>query len=564
MNFPLQNIEAHLNEESLLHGEQLMQEGAVLQLVEAEKHFWLAQVEDNRVWEVEVKISPSKVTAISCDCDRFRQQKMCGHVAATLFRLRQEMNNRVKPKKITREGIEESNPRRLTTGVVLEQVSHEDLVAFVRQYAKANRNFAIALKARFAPDISDMDSKEKYLQLLDSTISAARRPDRTFNQRGASSIYKVLLEIEQHMEDAMAQRHLMEVFVVAQSVIEKGTPILRKTQYLQEELRQQVRAAFDLLRQVITLLPPRSLRESIWEYAITEGAKMIYRSNQVDQYFFRLLAAMADEPSKNDQLLDMLDDQITRYYFEKRELAPVLLQKLTLLEKLNRTDDLQQFIQRYIGNEDVLFFAVKQAMQRQDFKSAKVLAQTALQNGVSKSILSEMEEVLLQIAEEEGDIEKVHFFAEKRLTTTQYIEYYRTLKRTASIDWKTYSVELLEKIRLLPYSISRQRLIAGIFQEEGHFHKLLEHLQQSKSLDLAREFGQCLLQYDPEMAYLLYRELFYHYLKNHVGRKPSEKIRLIIHDLYESDFELLAERLIEELRSQFPERHSLMEELELL
>ncbi|MFN7118271.1 MAG: SWIM zinc finger domain-containing protein [Saprospiraceae bacterium] len=564
MNFPLQNIEAHLDEESLLHGEQLLQEGKVSELLEAEKHLWLAQVEDNRLLEVEVKISPSKVLAASCECERFRQEKMCGHISAVLLKLRQERSEKIPPKAPPVERSEEPAPRRLTTGVVLEQVSHEDLVAFVRQYAKTNRNFAIALKARFAPDVSDIDSKEKYLQLLDTTISSARRPDRTFNQRGANSIYKVLLEIEQQMEDAIVQRHLVEAVVMAQSVIEKVTPLLRKTQYLQEELRQQVRHAFDTLRQVLNLLPPPTLREAIWEYGFTEGSKIIYRSNQVDQYFFRLLLSMSDESSKTEQLLELLEEQITRYYFEKRDIAPVLLQKLTLLEKLDRTEELQAFIQRYITNEEILHFAVKQAMQRQDFKHAKILAQSALANGVSKNITAEMEDTLLQIAEAEEDWENVRLYAGLRLLATLNAQYYITLKRILHQNWKELYPSLLHSIKQLPYSPGKQRLIAAIYQEEGLYPELAQHLEQAKSLDLAREFGLYLVEYDINIAFQLYNDLFFHYLKNHVGRKPSEKIRTIIHQLYEKNYDELAERLIENLRTEFPERHSLMEELELL
>lgn len=566
MIFLLQNIEAHLDDESLLHGEQLLQEGKVLTLLEAEKHLWLAQVNDGRMLEVEVKISPSKVLAASCECERFRREKMCGHLAATLLKLRQELTNKAKSKikLVVPERTEDASPRRLTTSVVLEQVSHEDLVAFVRQYAKTNRNFAIALKARFAPDVSDIDSKEKYLQLLETTISAARRPDRTFNQRGANSIYKVLLEIEQQIEDALVQRHLAEAMVMAQSMIEKVTPLLRKTQYLQEELRQQVRVAFDILRQVLNLMPPPSLREAIWEYCFTEGSKIIYRSNQVDTYFFRLLLFMADEPAKTEQLLELLEEQITRYYFEKREIAPILLQKLTVLEKLNRTEELQQFIQRYIANEEILHFAVKQAMQRQDFKHAKVLAKTALDNGVSKNIAAEMEDALLQIAEEEGDADSLRLYAGLRLLATLNAEYYQILKRTLHQDWHKIYSKILHEIKQLPYSVSKQRLLAAIYQEEGLYNELLVHLQHTKSLDLAREFGITLVAFDANLSFQLYNDLFFHYLKNHVGRKPSEKIRLIIHQLHEKNYDELAERLIENLRSEFPERHSLMEELESL
>ncbi len=563
MNFSLQHIENHLDEESLLHGEQLLQDGKVMHLHEAEKHLWLAQVEDERTLEVEVKISPSKVTAASCECDRFLREKKCGHIAATLLQLRQEINKKPKPIRPQPTNMEDA-PRRLTTGVVLEQISHSDLVAFVKQFAKTNRNFAIALKTRFAPDVTDMDSKEKYLQLLDTTISAARRPDRTFNHRGSNSIYKILLEIEQQMEDAILQRHLAEAVVMAQSIIEKITPLLRKVQSLQDELRQQIRSAFDILRQVLALLPPPGLRESIWEYGVTEGAKLIYRSSQVDQYFFKLLLPMAEEPVKAEQLLELQEEQITRYYFEKRPLAPALLQKLTLLEKLGKTEEIQQFINRYLATEEILYYAVRQAMQQNDFRRAKLLANSALENGVSKSIAAEMEEVLLQVAAEEGDMDSLRTFAERRLMATLNVFYYQMLKKAIVTNWNIEHQRLLVNIRQLPYSTGKQRLIAAIYKEEEQYNDLSEHLQHVKSLDLTREFGYTLLDYDKELAYKLYHIVFHHYLKNHIGRKPSEKIRAIIRQLYELNAEALAERLIENLRTEFPERHSLMEELELL
>ena len=62
MNFPLQNIEVHLDEQSLLAGETLLEAGSVEDLKEVEKNLWVAKVVDQQNYEVEVKLSPSRLS----------------------------------------------------------------------------------------------------------------------------------------------------------------------------------------------------------------------------------------------------------------------------------------------------------------------------------------------------------------------------------------------------------------------------------------------------------------------------------------------------------------------
>ncbi len=562
MNFPLQYLESYLDEASLLAGEQLLEEEGVHDLQEVSRNFYIAKVRDGKIYEVEAKISPSKVTATTCDCNRFQEEKQCGHIAAVLMVLRQHVVQTLAAR--APEAAGEETPRRLTTGAVLDQVNHDDLVAFIKQYAKTNRNFALALKARFAPNVSNIDSREKYLQLLDSTIAAARRPDRTFNQRGANSIYKMLLEIHHQIEDALTLRYLAEAVVMAQSIIEKIAPLLRKLQALEQEIRQQVLEAFEVLEMVLELSPPLDLRESIWAYCLRECPKLLYRNVQLDQYFLRVLIEMAAEEEEVEQLLDLLDRQIHRYFFEKRELAKILLAKLSLLEKLGRVEDVQNFVNENITNEEVLLFAVRQSLSKGNYSRVKMLANIGLERSENKDTIALLEETLLKIALSEQDLASIAHFGKRRLLQTFDFEYYKMLRERLAHDWTAYFPEVLETLRLLPSFKEKMRLLAAIYYEEGFLKELFTYLYETQSLDLVQEFGHLLLPYDREGVYHLYNNLFQHYLNYHIGRKPSEKIRAIIHRLYESGAAEIADALVENLRANFSERHTLMEELELL
>lgn len=108
MNFPLQNIETYLDEESLLLGESLLEAGSVEDLREVDKHLWVAKVNDRQGYEVEVKLSPSRVLAATCDCDRYRDIGICEHLAAAILLLRrrqQEKKQRRQKQRKTQKNV---------------------------------------------------------------------------------------------------------------------------------------------------------------------------------------------------------------------------------------------------------------------------------------------------------------------------------------------------------------------------------------------------------------------------------------------------------------------------
>ncbi len=560
MNFPLQHIEAYIDEAALIEGEQLIDEGRVLGLHEAERHFWLAQVQHDRTYEVEVKISPSKVRAVSCDCARFRETGQCGHIAAVLLLLRRELTIASPTPEPTPPPAPEP-ARRLTTGAVLEEVSHEDLLAFVKQYAKTNRNFALALKARFLPQVAGMDSREKYLLLLDSTIAAVRRPDRTFNQRGAAKIHKILLEIHHQIEEAVVQGYLAEAVVMAQSIIEKTTPLLRKLESRQEEIQLQIKRAFQVLQQILTKTPPPALREDIRAYCLRECRKLLYRNNRLTPYFYQVLMQAAQDPEHDQQLLDLLDEQLARYPLDNRELARMLFLKYTLLEKLDRRADLHGFVRTEAPGAEVLLLLLRQLWQKDRPEQAKTLALNALKATTDERQAAAIRELLLEIAEAEGDAAAVIAYAEAQLLYNLDFAGLANLKKAAGEGWVSYRPALLTKIKTLEATPAQARLLATIYQTEGLYAELLALLRTTRSIELVGDFGHLLLPHERAGVFALYKTLFEDYLHGHVGRKPSEKVRKIIRRLHQHGAKDMVEALVSHLLQSFPERHTLVEEL---
>ena len=563
MNFQLRNLETHISEFALTEGEFLLERQQISNLVELERHLWIANVGTEPTYEVEVKISPSKVLAATCDCDDFTREKMCPHVAALLLMLRKKRTE-LQQKKQQREKKKRST-KKLTTGLILDQIGSEDLKAFVKQYAKTNRNFAIALKARFASEISVIDSEEKYAQLLETTIKAARRPDRQISHRGSQKIEKVIEQLLGQAADQIALKQFSEAFIICRSILDKIPPIINKLTGGEEALMRSITKTFDNLNQILDRQPPAALRESIWNYGLEESGKAVYRKIQFDRVFFELLLRLADESDQFDQLLFLLDTQISHYQNQQVDHASFLLMKLNTLEKAGREEATQELIENNLNRQEVLLFAINHAYDHQHYARVKTLATAGLKTSRLRAMHQDLEEMLFQVARREGDKKKLYEFGLKRLLSTSQESYFLQLKEAldSQASWPRRLKKILNALDELPDTIPRRQLKAAIFATEELESELIDLIRNTRSLEILHQHsGQLSANHKKQIAQL-YQDLLQSYLSNHLGRKPSQKIRILISQLHQQGAHDLATSLVEDFRRQFPERHSLMEELEI-
>jgi hypothetical protein len=562
MNFPIADIELHVSEACFLQGERLFEEGKVGAPFELERQLWLVEVADGRSYEVEIRLSASKVTQAACECELFQKGSECGHFAAALLALRRKWSEQQDKKKVA-AAKKERRPGNLSTGIILDNISPQDLADFVRQYAKANRNFAIALKTRFAPSVSVADNKGKFLELLEGAISVSRKADRSLNARGVQKIRAVLDEMLEQMRTALVQQHFTDAVDMAQSIIEKITSLLRKAGERQQELREPIQEAFGILREVVVRQAPPVLLDALWHYLSEESRKLIYRSNSIDLHFLRLMSVMSATDDKTEELLARISEQIGKYLSEGRDPSAVVLLQLQLLEQSGKTLEAQHLVEKYLSAPEVLLFAVRSAAGKEDWKRVELLGNAGLKMQLPPAVVGELEDLLLQWAILENKPEDITRLAQSRFFRSLDIKYYRVFRAVNAENWNGRSDLVLEQLRRMPFSMQRRSAIAAVLAEEGRLEALFDYMKDARSLDLLLQFGAHLLPGMESRLLDLYRELLEQYLRGHVGPKPSQRVREIVEQLYRNGMPHIAAQLVGIIRSEYPERHTLQEEMQI-
>lgn len=564
MIFFLQHIERHIDETLLIQGEELYIQDGVLALEEIEQHLWAFKIieEDDARYEVEIQITPSKVKAYTCDCERFKAEKNCPHIVAALLALRRRKSDEKKQKRKNKQRQNQSN-KKLSIQQILDQLEREELIHIIKDFTRQNRAFALSLKARYAYKVPSVDSQKAYLQLVNSVIQMARRPDRTFNKRGAASIAKILEEMLEQMHLHLVQQQYAEVFILAQSILLKVPPILGKIQSDEALLNPPLEKVLKLLLQLIQASIPPALRERIWEFLIEEYVKIAYRNHGLDVLFHPILIRLAAEDEQEMLLLETSELMLDHYRIEDRPLAQALYFHYLLWEKKYGKKAIHQFFthitQEPLERSELIHYSIRQ----KDYKRAEQFAKATLKVADSVTDKIKGKTFLLRLAELQQDHKKTIKLAQDLFLTSKELSYFRKIKKAAEENWPEVRSQVIQKLEKQLSTSDSHKLLPQIYGEEGMEEELLAYITQHPSLELLVNFDRYLLPAHEQRLKSVYVGEVQLYLNAHLGRISSTKIRSIIQHLHSLGAHSIGNELVHVIRKDYAERPSLMDELSL-
>ena len=560
MFFALKNIESEFSEQLVLLAESLMDMGKVSNPKKIEKNLWLMEVrqDDELTFEVEIQISGKKIKAFTCDCENFSANKKCDHSVAGMLQLRKSQNLKAL-KKRTEQRPKSTAPKKLNISSVLNNVSHDELKEFIRAYSRKDKRFSLAIKAKFANAVKLEDSKEKYIQLLNATLTAVRKTNGTINYSGTLQVRKVVSDVLDHLEDALALEHYREVVDMLQAILEKIIPIIRLTAPNEKILAQMIAQTLESLKELTRQKLPQDLKKELWEFCLKELNKSTYRKHQIQQLLYDNLFTLTNEKKKAVQVLEKIDLLLSEQ--TNRETAiPLLLFKFGLLEK-HQPKALDKFIEAHLNEKEILMAAIEKTFHQKDFSKTKQLVNKGLADQKLIKVKNTLNEYLLKIAIATNQKKDIIHYARIRFFNTLDFSYFKILKSTIDKKWKSELKIIIDELESTPYHPKKKNIFAEIYASENLPHELFTYIKKIRSLELLQQYDDQLLEYSKQDVYVLYEDLLVSYLQSHIGRKASERIRIILFHLKKIGANKLVHRLIKEFKTEYKERHTLMEEL---
>ncbi|MBK8564675.1 MAG: hypothetical protein IPN76_15410 [Saprospiraceae bacterium] len=558
MNFLLKNLELELDDRYLLVGEKLLDESKLTRLFENEPHLWIAQVDG---YEVEIQISPSRVRAYSCECDQFGREKMCGHVAAGLIGLRRkrfelaaEPKQPAKTKPLTYQ--------KLTINAILDNVTQDELAAFVRSFARTNKQFSLALRAKFAIKVPLFDNHGKFNQLLDAAIQSYRKANDRISASGVIQLQNLLEELQGQADDALALEHFAECWAMLSAIVGRFSPILKKLDGDEEPLKKHIQQTFLKIGQLAAQGLPPSLQSEIRDFCAAEFNRPAYRLNGLSGYLLRTWIILSKDMESFQEVLASLDAELAKPRTDTAYQATLLHLKFELISRPGLEAALKAFTIECLAEPAKLLQLVAAISPTGDFRPIKDLVEKGFRLVPDENIKAQLEPVLLHIAQMEGKKDVIASIARQRFLDTRDFAFYEQCKAHHEGNWRTFVKRLLADL-VLRYDF-RQNIgtIANILGLESRHKDLLKLLSEQQSLDLLVQFDRYLLKTKPQEVAKLYELLLKNYLADHLGLKASKKIRSIFEHLDKQGAASISEQLLDAMKTAFPKRIFYLDEME--
>ncbi len=567
INFPLSDIELNIDDDLLEKAEQLEQKQAFKALSEVEKGLWTSRFDESEegITETEVQLSGSRVRNYTCECEVFRQYNICHHIALTLIALRRrrqrEADARQERQQMIQKMKETESPSRLTIPNILKKIDTSELMEFVSDYARSDKQFAIALKTRFAGSLNAENDLSHYKTLIDNTLKSVKNPKGKITPKGWLQVLTMVDELRQKSESHFKKGILQVSFDLIKMTLPIVHRFLRSTDSPKIKMEKRQIYMMEILRGVSELGISPELKENIWEFIRQEynqNARYVFSDRLYDW-----LLKNGDTPTRYEQFSTDIDHQIDSFSQNLEVKDRLLTQKIQLLQKNGRTEEASRLILSSSQNPEVLFFAIENALEGGDFVLAKSLSINGLEIFKNTtSTLYQIEEFLFSIAEKSSDTEGVLFYGQKLLVRTLDMSYWEKLK---SLYMGVSRVrEIVESIENQPYRIEKRDALAAIYFSENEIDKLIEFIKNLQSLELLRRYGVEIWQADAEKGVELHTHIINEFLFSHLGRPPAQRIRGILEGHLAKNAKELVDKIKQNLLENFAERPSITEEMEAM
>ncbi len=546
----LKDFEHFISPATWYAADDLVQAGQVKNLREIERHLWVALVEtDEGNFESEVMITPHKIKAYACECFTEGRRLMCPHIAATLIKIRQFYNQREEARRIKAAEKPANELTRFTVQTALDNASPEALADFVRDFARRDRDFALALKTRFAVHVTE--SENPYALVLDSVLPKPSVKTK-ISEPDFRRLRKALDGLEEQLSIAKGALDFRSDFQISSAIFLKINPLHAKAEgNRRSALLYFCQKSFEALINIHSSAPSPELRESVWEILFSFGIKSPFPL-ELEREGLRFIAESSKEEAKFDKVREVFDQ--TPYP------APAFILQLFLSALAVRKIPLAavRVLDDYLENPDMIKDAFLQLYYLNYWEAATLVGEHFLNKNIFPIGQSrELENVLLFIAEQTNDQARQTILLRQRFLLSGSSAVFEKLKIAAAERWPKEREKLLAELR----SKKDFSKTAALLSSEGDLEKLAELIENHGDLNMMQRYESAFLTEKKDFVQARYTSFLSQYLEEHFGAPAAQQVRLRLSELLQKGEEEMVMKIIRELTVRFSDRISLGGEL---
>ncbi|MBW6480929.1 MAG: SWIM zinc finger family protein [Bacteroidales bacterium] len=563
MQIPLTQFEQYIDETILKRGLQYFKKGHVHEPEEISPGEYAAIVEGTEDYTVQLTLKNGIITEHVCDCP-YDFGPVCKHVAAVILYLQQdelELNKKTTRTKTSQSAIP---AKRKTVAQqvdeLLEKATHDELKQFVREKASANAPFRNLFLSSFAQHNSN-ESKELYEKQVKSILKTASDRHGFIDWSASRIVGNAVDNLLESAQKQINNRNYKSAVFICTAVMEKMTEALQYSDDSNGDIGGSVDAAYEMLYAIAQEQLSEEIRKLIIEYCFTSFDKQIYSGWDWHIGVLRLAAFLLKTEEETEHIFRQID-KAQRSDYEKEAAQSI---KYDILLKTKGENAAEEYLEQNITNSNLRREAIQKALIKKNYDKAISLAKDGVNYDLKDKpgLAKEWYDWLLKIAQAQNDSERIIEYARMLFIDNFRNEqdYYQILKQYVKPDkWNAFVEAVIQDIATKKRWLDTG-LIASILIKEEWWDRLLELVKKSPDLNTIDHYEKYLSKNYSDEIVELYANGITNYMKNSMGRDHYQNACRYIRKIIKHGARDKANEIILYLRTEYPKRKALLEEL---
>ena len=492
--------------------------------------------------EAELLLDGNFIKKHQCNCAHWAIKEPCEHILC--------MVSLIRAKKIIIKEVHFSNDnvrshKRLDLKNILNDISTDELISFIRDYAKKNSNFNHHMMTHFAYKLSSVDNDDKFESLFFKILNQPKDKFNYFTPSSVRQLNKLFITFGEQLKILCSLNDYQQVYSLLKISIfnfNKSLPNIKK------EYLEQVFSNFQKLLENFHFDKSLTLSPTLIDLYQIEFIDWIKKRTFINKGLSIKLIYILISLNSKEILVQLIQ---------------VLLNDILSIDNLNYKESYgaQLLIVSYINDnsDNSIHFHCK-TME----KSSKIAMDYLIDNNYYPSAMSllkslentgiNIDDQLLKIHILENDkpnIIKLSKSIFEKTLNTKYLEILdRVMTKSNFNKWKSQFIEKLqedenwEKIIEIHVVLNEIDELKSFLFHQADVNLWIDHIPKVK-------------QYFLENDYLLLSNFIIEFLNNHLGKKASDKIKALLNKLKTANNEKNIQKINDMILEKYLDRPSI-------
>ena len=564
MNLTFANFKQVIPAQILTRGRDYLRRGQILDLTfDDEEMLWEAQVEGSELYDIRIEQTTSGTLMCSCTCP-YDMGEYCKHVAAVLYAIEETFPEQmiVKPKR--RSAKRQTRHDKLRQRI--EKTSHEQLVAVVLGLAQEDRELLNQLLIRLdAGETKPMD----YRRVVKDALRAGRGDygylDYSGSNRAGRKIGQLLDQAQQWVEVGEVEKAVG----VYQAVIDETVPAISYADDSNGSLGGCISLAVEGLDESVDLLDEAG-REALFTFCLERVRHQEFRGWDWGWDLLTIAEELVDDAAHRALFESALEDMEAGVkessgseFYSRYELEQIALSRLALIERFEGSIAAREFLQSQVHLDRLRMILIERSISEGKLDEAMNLIQAGITSSEEHrlpGLTNQYRALRVNLLQAQGDKSALVEAARTLWLDSGAEDTFTLLKQIIPPEeWTAFVDGLIKDIRRAPNQL------AWLYAHENRWRDLMTLVQSNRNAEwLLESYREPLKSHFPAEIADLYERTVHSMLTYASGRGQYQQAVAYLRRIRKLDQSGRAEEIADRLRSQYPKRPALLDELSKL